>query len=247
MSNNDIKIFNRIHLRRERKSNSLKLDKSFLSLQWINKLRNSAKKNKSIDKPIFIKKELEAEEMLENAKIHRHANRPLKKIKEFDGLTKFCQCCYNPMKDNIHVTNFNFRDSPDDYAEFGTGIPLYFFYIQYSIFILILASVSMALPTIVISKIYTNRVIDICERIYSRDGDNINTTFPFCNGFVKTDEEDDLYHNQIMTLVKFNSMIIKQYREIFLNITNNHSYINNVLFILILPNNVIHWIITKAL
>ena len=230
MSKNDIKIFNRIHLRRENKSKSLKLDKSFLNLRWINKIRNSAKKNKSIDKPIFIKKELEAEEMLENAKIHRHANSPLKKIKEFDGLTKFCQCCYNPMKDNIHVTNFNFCDSPDEYAEFGTGIPLYFFYIKYSIIILFITFYSMVLPCLIISKNYTDEIVDICERIYSGDSDNINITFPFCNGFVKTDEEDNFYHSQIMALLIFNSMNIKQYREIFFNITNNNDNIDKVFY-----------------
>ena len=168
--------------------------------------------------------------MLENAKIHRHANSPLKKIKEFDGLTKFCQCCYNPMKDNIHVTNFNFCDSPDEYAEFGTGIPLYFFYIKYSIIILFITFYSMVLPCLIISKNYTDEIVDICERIYSGDSDNINITFPFCNGFVKTDEEDNFYHSQIMALLIFNSMNIKQYREIFFNITNNNDNIDKVFY-----------------
>ena len=91
MSDNGIQIYNKKPKRKEFKSKSQKIDKTILNLKWINKLRNMVKKR--IDKPIFIKKELEAEEILENAKIHQQANRPLKKIKEFDGLTKFCQCC----------------------------------------------------------------------------------------------------------------------------------------------------------
>ena len=125
MSDNEIKKYNKKTQRKEIRSKSHKIDKTIYNLKWFKKLRNRFRQK--IDKPIFIKKELEAEEMLENAKIHSQANRPLKKIKEFDGLTKFCQCCYNPMKDNIHVTNFNFCDSTDEFAEFGIGISLYFF------------------------------------------------------------------------------------------------------------------------
>ena len=58
-------------------------------------------------------------------------NKKYYKVKEFDGLTKFCQCCYNPMKDQIHVTDFNFCDSTDEFAEFGIGISLYFFYYRF--------------------------------------------------------------------------------------------------------------------
>ena len=122
-------------------------------MKWFKKLRNRFRQK--IDKPIFIKKELEAEEMLENAKIHSQANRPLKKIKEFDGLTKFCQCCYNPMKDNIHVTNFNFCDSTDEFAVFGRGISLYFSYFKYAIVILLFSFIALSLPNILISNKFT--------------------------------------------------------------------------------------------
>ena len=127
MSDIEIKIYNKKPQRKEFRSKSHKINKTILNLRWINKLRKMAKKR--VDAPIFIKKELKAEEILENAKIHQQANRPLKKIKEFDGLTKFCQCCYNPMKDQIHVTDFNFCDSTDEFAGFGIGISLYFFYL----------------------------------------------------------------------------------------------------------------------
>ena len=56
------------------------------SFKWVETLRN---KRKSISSKISdnnnisIKKGLKIEEMIDNAKIHREANRPLKKIKEF--------------------------------------------------------------------------------------------------------------------------------------------------------------------
>ena len=94
MSDNEIQIYNKIPKRNEIRDKSQNIEKNFINLKRINKLQKAVKKKDP--KPNSIKKELKAEEMLENAKIHQQANRPLKKIKEFDGFTKFCQCCYNP-------------------------------------------------------------------------------------------------------------------------------------------------------
>ena len=214
--------------RREIKSKSHKIGKTILNLKWLGKLRNMVKKK--IDTPIFIKKELEAEEMIENAKIHRQANRPLKKIKEFDGLTKFCQCCYNPMKDQIHVTDFNFCDSTDEFAEFSIGISLYFFYLKYACFILFTIFCVITIPNIMISKHITDEIINICEAIYSKEGNDLNTTVPHCNGFVNMRNDSFKYNDQILMLIKFNSMNVKQYRDIYFNITNGNDNINKVLF-----------------
>ena len=172
MSNNDIKIFNKIPKRKLVKSKSFSLGRSILGLNWINKLRRTRTKVK--DTPIFIKHEIEADEMIKNAEIHRQANRPLKKIKEFDGLTKFCQCCYNAMKDDVHVTNFHFCDETDEYAEFGRGISLYFFYILYSIMILLFCFCTMIYPLMFISKKGTEEIMKMCKII----GNNINSTIP---------------------------------------------------------------------
>ena len=67
------------------------------SLNWVNKFKN---KNPTIGKSqVNIETEISAENMIAKAKIHREANRPLIKLKEFDGNTKFCQCCYLPAED----------------------------------------------------------------------------------------------------------------------------------------------------
>ena len=231
MSDNDINIYNQKTKRKTGKFQSHQIDKTVLNLNWITKVTKAIKKNieQPTDNPIYIKKELEAEEMTENAKIHCEANRPLKKIKEFDNSTKFCQCCYNPMKDQIHVTNFNFCDSTDEFAVFGTGISLYFFYLKYAIIILFFSLFMMSLPSILLSKKYTEDLINICEIIYLKEGDNINNTFPYCNGFTNINEDAIIYNNQIIFLLKFNSMNIKNYREIYLNITNGDENINKVL------------------
>ena len=133
------------------------------------------------------------------------------------------------MKDQIHVTNFNFCDSTDEFAVFGTGISLYFFYLKYAIIILFFSLFMMSLPSILLSKKYTEDLINICEIIYLKEGNNINNTFPYCNGFTNINEDAIIYNNQIIFLLKFNSMNIKNYREIYLNITNGDENINKVL------------------
>ena len=226
MSDTEIKI-NNINLRRKSKKNkSQKLDNTILNLKWINKLKNV--KNIEQENSLNIKKELEAEEMIENAKIHRQANRPLKKIKEFDDSTKFCQCCYNPMKDDINITNFNYCDSTDEFAAFGTGISFYFFYLKYSIIILLSFFFIIIYPILLVSKKYSEEIINICEKIYNKEGKDINMTFPYCNGFVNIGDDSYKKNNLKMVLFKFNSMNLKQYRDIFLNITNNNENINKV-------------------
>ena len=217
--------------RRISKSNSQKVNSSILGLNWIKKLRRTSKQHEHHDQPISIKNESNAEEIIEKAKIHRLANRPLKKIAEFDGSTKFCQCCYNAMKDDVHLTDFQFCDSNDEYAQFGLGISLYFFYILYSIIILLFAFCNISWVIINYNKKFSDEIFHFCNNIYLKKGNNTNNyTFPLCNGFIDINENSILNNNnQIILLLKFNSMNIKQYRDIFMNITNGNDKINKVI------------------
>ena len=102
-------------------------NKKRLSLNWMDNLKSIKRKSISSEySHIFAKKEQKMEEMIESAKIHREANRPLMKIKEFDGNTKFCPCCYLPANDNIYLKTYSFCDNTDKYAEYGSGTSLYF-------------------------------------------------------------------------------------------------------------------------
>ena len=112
------------------------------SLKWVKNLkRNSNNLNQSVisnDMAFNPKKELSIEEMISNAKIHREANRPLIKIKIFDGQTKFCKCCYLPSNDNIYLKPFSFCENTDKFADCGRGTFLYFLFYRFSALILFL-------------------------------------------------------------------------------------------------------------
>ena len=227
MIENEINIYKHKHERTNKRSKTEKIDNTIMNLKWINKLRNRAKK--IIDEPIFIKRDYTSEEMLENAKIHCQANRPLKTIKEFDGLTKFCQCCYNPMKDNIHVTNFNYCANISEFAEFGLGISFFYFYLKYACVILFFAFCVMALPNLIITKKCTEEIINLYTQMLFKGDYNLKLPFPYSNGiFNINNTETNKFYSQIMILLKFNSMNLKQYQDIYFNITNNDN-IKNVM------------------
>ena len=156
------------------------------SFKWVDSLRsrNSLKINNHSNVNYSIKKDLKIEEMIDNAKIHREANLPLKKIKEFSSLTKFCQCCYLPVKDNIYTRNFNFCENSDEYAECGRGISLYFSYYRFASIILFFSFISICIPSMIITNHYTNQLVDICNKIYFLEKENINSSYPDCLNFI---------------------------------------------------------------
>ena len=229
MSNLDINIYNNNKIRKNDKSKSVVRRRSIVDLNWATKICKTLKKKS--EKTLEIRIVLNTEEIINNAKIHRQANRPLKKIKEFDDVTKFCQCCYNPMKDKVHLTNFNFCDNTDEYAEFGRGISFYFFYFKYASIILLLTFFMISLPCMLFSKKCTEEMINICKKIYTKDYLNIsnNIIYSYCNDFINITEDSIIYNHKIIILLKFNSVNIKRYRDIYLDLTDGNDNINKVL------------------
>ena len=137
------------------------------------------------------KSEVSLEKMISLAKIHREANRPLVKIKDFDGQTKFCQCCSLPSRDDIYLRTCSFCENTDKFAEYGRGTSLYFSFFRFSILITIFCLVSMALPSFLLTANYTKEITDFCQGIYNDIGRNVTQIFPDCILFIKIEGEDD--------------------------------------------------------
>ena len=121
------------------------------SLNWVNKL-GQRKKSNIRKSQINIEKEISVEDMITKAQIHCKANRPLIKIKEFDGGTKFCQCCYLPAEDNTYLRTFNFCENTDKFADYGRGTSLFFSYYRFSTLILAFTLCLVALPSFFINS-----------------------------------------------------------------------------------------------
>ena len=150
----------------------------------------------------------------EFAKLHRDANRPFRKIKDFDKNTKFCPCCSLPVEQKGYIERFNFCDNTDNFSECGRGISLYFSYFRFSILISSMALISMALPTIYMTYEYTSHLTYTCGKIYEYHKLDINETFPECVNFIKLDniDEDILIYDDEM--LYFNSINLKEFRTL---------------------------------
>ena len=209
------------------------------SFKWVDSLRsrNSLKINNHSNVNYSIKKDLKIEEMIDNAKIHREANLPLKKIKEFSSLTKFCQCCYLPVKDNIYTRNFNFCENSDEYAECGRGISLYFSYYRFASIILFFSFISICIPSMIITNHYTNQLVDICNKIYFLEKENINSSYPDCLNFIDL-KNSSLFSTDMVWALKYNSFNLKQYRKIYNNISKSYYNVDQTL----INYNLIHFI-----
>ena len=199
------------------------------SLTWFENLRI---RKSQISIPSFLefkpRRHLNLEEMIENAKIHKEANRPLIKIKEFDGQTKFCPCCYLPSNDNVYLKTLSFCENTDKFAEFGRGISLYFSFYKFSTLILFFAFVLIALPSLILNNIYTKELTEICYQIYKKEKRAINVTFPDCINFINVDEISDIFIKDTDWEFKFNSMNLKEYRNIYKKLTASYDNIDNI-------------------
>ena len=230
-SNKELKESDTLNLN----SNTRLRSQTISNIKWVEKLRSSKKYNTNYDNNISIKKEFKFEEMINNAKIHREANRPLKKIKEFTSLTRFCQCCCFPVKDNIYIRNFHFCENTDEYAECGRGTSLYFSYYRFSILILLYALIFMTIPSMIITNYYTNHISDICKKLYYSKNDILNSTFPICLEYLDIGNSS-LFKKDTVWFLRNNEINLRKYREIYNNISElyddniDKSIINYYLF-----------------
>ena len=216
-------------------------NQSRTNLKWLENLKikkNPNNNNNIINDPNNQKEKLNIDLMIENAKIHREANRPLYKLKEFDGSTKFCKCCYLPAKDDIYLKNFSFCENTDKFAECGRGTSLYFFYYRFSIFILFIALISMALPSFLLANKYTNELSDICNEIYLYEKEKINITFPDCINFINVKGISEIFIKDEDWESKFNTVNLREYRKVYKSITNTYDNIDKI----IINYNIVYFI-----
>ena len=162
------------------------------------------------------KSEISLEKMISLAKIHSEANRPLIKIKDFDGQTKFCQCCSLPSKDDVYLRNCSFCENTDKFAEYGRGTSLYFSFFRFSIVIMIFCLLSMALPAFLLTANYTKEITDECKKIYDGIGMIIKEAFPPCLNYIEV--EGVSYENTLDSSdweFRYNSRNLITYKIIF--------------------------------
>ena len=98
----------------------------------------NAKKRKT-EKVKKVKKEMQTYNLdkpgkIELAKIHTFANRPLRKIREFNNISLFCPCCNLPSQQWGVLEPLNFCDDTTNFNECGQGVTLYFSFLNMQLF-----------------------------------------------------------------------------------------------------------------
>ena len=209
-------------------STSNVLPKRKSNLSWISKL-NKSKAPTLRKSQINIENEISVEEMIAKAKIHRKANRPLIKLKEFDGNTKFCQCCYLPAEDGEYLRKCNFFENTDKFADYGRGTSLFFSYYRFSTLILAFTLCLTALPSFFLTNHYTNQLIDTCGKLYSINGDNISETFPDCVNFINIEGVSEYFIKNGDWEFKYNGINLKYLRKVYSNISGTDDDVDKVL------------------
>ena len=204
------------------------LNKRSSNLNWLKKI-NQGKKNVSRSKSQLDIEGDSPESMIAKAKIHQRANRPLIKLKEFDGGTKFCQCCYLPAEDDKYLRKCTFCENTDEFANYGRGTSLYFSYYRFSIVILIFTVCLIALPSFFLTNYYTNHLIDICGKIYDIEGNNIAKTFPDCVNFINIEGVSEYFIKKGDWEFKYNGLNLKYFRKVYKNIVGNDDNVDKVL------------------
>ena len=210
--------------RKNNDNNELKSSRS--NFKWLSKLKSQKNKNSSTKSKVIFN--LDGMGEIEFAKMHREANRPLRKIKEFDKNTKFCPCCSLPIEQKGYIERFNFCDSIDKFSECGRGISLYFLYFRFAVIILFLVFTSVALPTFYLTYFGSKEIADICNKLYELQKDNMNITYPECIKFSKLDDKYAIY--DIDWVLSFNSINLETYRILLYKLSNSSSNAKMVLY-----------------
>jgi hypothetical protein len=205
--------------------------KEFKNKNWIKKLRKGMGKGKSNKQLKYdIEFNIDGLGTTKLAKLHCNANRPLKKIRDFDQSTKFCPCCSLPVEQKGYIEKFKFCENTDEFIQCGTGISLYFSFFRFSLFILTFLTVSISIPTLITTNLYTNSVMDFCDKIYENEGNHFNFTFQECMNFISVEGISKYFIKGSDWALRFNGINLKQYRILHnISIDSNNKYINKVL------------------
>ena len=152
----------------------------------------------------------------ENAEIHRDANIPLKKVGEFNEETVFCQCCDLPCEQEGVMEKYKYSDSTDEFIQNGQAISLYFSFYIFSIFILMIAFLSISLPCLTISYSRSHELNKICNKIYE------NIKIEECKIYLDhADNIEDENKSSFNFILDFSGLNIKNYRITHKILTEN--------------------------
>ena len=191
---------------------------------------------------------------IEWAKEHASANRPLNKISEFTKSTNFCNCCNLPCETPGVIERFSCLENTENFSVCGKAVPLYFYYIRYSIFCLFLVLSALSIPIIVMNNCRLIEIKQYCNSINNKtevynNGINIvlicdkyketnNSITNFFDWFSKVSSDNILHYKKLLNYIHNNN----NYEKYFINYSFIGFFCMSTLFII----NIFYFILFKA-
>ena len=203
---------------------------------------SSKKKRNTIEK---FEEPLEQPGKIFLAEIHGSAQRLLK-VKRLSKYIRFCQCCLLPSETPGVVMPYTCLDNRKEY---GLGIHLYFYYIQFCLIITFISFCLSSIPTMVFSIRYANHLSKHCKNYYYDNNSTLNNSFDNnnviynpelisnntnCLKYLPRDKNSEIKVDltniiKMDWILKMSTDNIKNYYEIFKEKAKDPNNINNVL------------------
>ena len=136
------------------------------------------------------------------AEIHGSAQRFLK-IKKLSKYIRSCKCCLLPSETPGVVVPYTCLDNKED---FGIGIQLYFFYIQFCIVVCFTVIVLCSIPSMIFSKYYYDDLNKHCDNYFFIPGiSNLTVKEIYNPVFNTTTEHCYQYLSLVLLIIRLNS------------------------------------------
>ena len=176
------------------------------------------------------------------AEIHGSAQHLLK-VKKLSKYIRFCQCCLLPSETPGVVMPYTCLDNRKD---FGIGLHLYFYYIQFCLIMTAINFVLSSLPTMIFSIRYSNHLKDHCRAYYFAPNDTYNnsndsnidsylsTNITNCLKYLSMENSSKISENigDIITttdwILKMSADNLENYYEIFKNKAEDSTIIEDI-------------------
>ena len=109
---------------------------------------------------------------IEYAKIHKQANRPLKKLPDLteEEIKKYsCPCCGLPSQISGKLEPYKIFDNSDEFVNCGQGVVLYFSFFKFAIVVTFIATIGISFLDSFISYNYNYELRKICDNLYANN------------------------------------------------------------------------------
>ena len=156
--------------------------------------------------------------IIELAKIHSKANRPLKNLIKYNNnfedyeQIQTCPCCRHFCITPGKMETFSMCDDTDQYLDLGEAVSMYFDFYKFSIFVLFMAFFALIGPSFIMSQDYYDSLNRICKNIKHK-------SFSVCDNYIKV-QANNSTQSAVSFTSRFDAINLLNYIMLYNNMMN---------------------------